>query len=213
MGHHGVAKGRPVAILGGGPSLPEHLEIIRRDYPDAVLIGINHHASKIVDCDYIFFNDKHTGPFVKDLPGLKIGSFPEWCDIVRQTTPGSLSSCRAVKIAREMGGKPILLAGMDCGGSYFHGEYYNKRGDNLKMHLQWWLGVDRTDVIPLGGPLVEYFKGLDNPPKPPTERLEITKELNVPTSNGGAIFFKPGVQDLPPYKAAAARAAGIVKEN
>lgn len=209
MEHFGAAKGRPVAILGGGPSLPEHLEIIRRDYPDAVLIGINHHASKIVDCDFIFYNDRDTAKVLKGVKGVTIGSFPE-CDIVRPTTPGALSSCRAVKIAREMGGKPILLAGMDCSGTYFHGEYENPRGDNLQMHLQYWAAIDRTDVIPLGGPLVEFFK---EPAAPPTEHLTITQARVVPTEDGGAIHFKPGPQDLPPHKAAAARAAGIVKEN
>lgn len=212
MDHELVAKGRPVAILGGGPSLPVHLEIIRKDYPDAVLIGINHHASKLVDCDYIFFNDERTGKLVAAFPGVKIGRFKNWVDIYRDCRPGNLSGCLAVQVAREMGGRPILLAGMDCGEDHFHGTRNNKDDDRDK-HLRYWAEVNRTDVIPLGGPLVAFFNGLDNPPEAEAETLTITRELNVPTDNGGAIFFKPGEQTLSPYKAAVARAAGIVKEN
>jgi len=44
----------PVAILGGGPSLPEDLKNIPKD---AILISANHHACRLVEPDYLCFLD------------------------------------------------------------------------------------------------------------------------------------------------------------
>lgn len=212
MNHHNVAKGRPVAILGGGPSLPAHMETLARDWPEAVLLGINFHAPKLVDCDYIFFNDEWTGPQVAEYPGTKVGRFPAWCDILRPCAPGNLSSCLAVEVAREMGGRPILLAGMDCGEDHFDGSV-NDRKPDLQKHLRYWSAIDRRDVIPIGGPLVSFFARLEYPKAEPTTDVMITEARNVPVSRDRAIDFKPGRQALTPEKLQAAREAGIVKEN
>jgi len=45
---------KPVAVLGGGPSLPEDLKKIPKD---CILISCNHHAFRLVEPDYMCFLD------------------------------------------------------------------------------------------------------------------------------------------------------------
>lgn len=56
---------RPVAVLGGGPSLPEDLKQVPKD---AIMISCNHHAFKFVDPDYLcFLDDPHADYLAQDL--------------------------------------------------------------------------------------------------------------------------------------------------
>jgi len=55
---------KPVAVLAAGPSLPDDLISIFQK--KAVYIGINHHAERLVDLDFIVFTDR-----AEDVPGLK----------------------------------------------------------------------------------------------------------------------------------------------
>jgi len=158
----GICEGRPAAVLGGGPSLPDQLRLVPAD---AVLIGVNHHASRLVDCDYIVFNDPHTFDDVRDLPGEKISPHPHVSN-VRPTGiwPAGFSAGTGAWLAGHLGCRPIILCGMDLyqgDRKYFHGEGPPEPvdlGDRLAMWRRCFDQVPGCDGIrAAGGPLVEVF--------------------------------------------------------
>jgi len=160
--YRGVHAGKVAALLGGGPSLPEHLEDVPKD---AVLFGINHHASRIVDCDFLVFNDFGGGELTKDLHGKKICRFKEYADIKIEAPKGLISGVVALRAAQFMGFSTILLAGFDCYQSpgYFYKNEHNRGHDlPLKTHLDYWRNEQREGVFSLGGPLLEIFGKTEN---------------------------------------------------
>jgi hypothetical protein len=111
--------GRPIAVLGGGPSLPEQLAQLPAD---AVCISANQHGALLHPCRYIVALDD-----IEDRlrpHGLPIISPRRWADYRVQdfgTWKGN-SGLLGLYVAWVLGGHPIIAAGMDCytGGTYFH---------------------------------------------------------------------------------------------
>jgi len=169
-------RGRPIAILGAGPSLPGDLE---RLPADTVLIGLNHHAVKIVDVDYLVFADKpdrnpdlaaavaaHMGKRITNIKGAS-----DWDVAGTGYWQGGMSGTMATWFACYMGGDPVLLCGMDCnqpGPRYF----YSGPDDMITtpefpledVQAAWRKALDRCPdshrIRSVSGPLVEVFGGL-----------------------------------------------------
>lgn len=201
------------AILGAGHSLPEHLKKI----PDYVVkFGINHHASRLVDCDYIVFNDEGCGELVKDLPGKKICRFRQYADNLIDAPIGVISGVIALRQAQKMRFSTILLAGFDCyqKPGYFYSEEHNRGHDlPLETHLNYWKHEKKDGVTALGGPLTTIFGKTEKiMPKEKTVKITIIKEQTVEVDKNTSVNFKKGEQVMPSWKAEAAEKAGIVKK-
>ena len=137
-----------------GPSLPAHLEKLPTG---CALFGINHHASRLVDCDYIVFNDEHTWELVKDLPGKKISQFAGKNDILVEGHKNALSAIVAMREARDMGFDEIYIAGADCSDAGFYPQYVGgKHPRTERAHLKHWMFEDFTNVWVMGGPLQRF---------------------------------------------------------
>lgn len=182
------------AILGGGTSLPKQLKSIPKD---AILFGVNDHASKIVDCDYIVFNDYIGGELYKNIKGKKICRFREYADIYQECEKGLISGVVALRAALKMGHSPIILAGFDCyqDGAYFHGG--KTRTDvSLDRQIAYWPPHD--DVYVVGGPLLEIYKKASMDMKADKEFIVITvfKEKTVKINDHTTTNFVKGEQTV-----------------
>lgn len=198
------------AILGGGPSLPEDLKSIPKE---AVLFGVNGHASKIIDCDYIVFNDYHGGVLFKGLKGKKICRFREYADIYQDCEKGLISGVVALRYALAERYSPIILAGFDCyqQGGYFHDNTQNERAKlfTLEHHLSYW--PPHNDVYAVSGPLLQIYKKARKNMKSDKEFIEITvtKAKTVVLDERRHCNFVKGKQTVSREKALAAIKAKI----
>ena len=189
----GLHSGRSAVILGGGPSLPKHIKTI---LDDAVVFGVNFHASRIVDCDYIVFNDEHTIKQVENLKGRKISRWGR--DVIQDAPRGLISGVLALRAAKMMGCAPIILMGFDCYEN--KGHFYNLAAEllgnsiSVQKHVDRWKSEDKRDVYVAGGPLKEVFKMAKNvKTKPKFMKIKIFKALSVLLDNRRSVNFKCGV--------------------
>lgn len=163
--------GRPVAILGAGPSLPEQFG---RLPAGCVLISVNHHACALARCDYIVAIDSKPPEHRTRLEATGVpivGPLP-WATyrVMDQPLLG-FSSQHAVWAAWLMGGYPILLCGMDLyrSGRYWDGAPAPAVGPRRTVESQLRSWRRCFDAVPatvrsLGGPLAELV-----PPYDPAE--------------------------------------------
>lgn len=207
--------GRIGAILGGGPSLPEQLKQIP---DDAILIGVNSHASRLVTCDYIAFNDYGTWETVRDLPGKKICRWPEFADIHEDCQPGVISGVMALRVALKMKLAPIILAGFDCyqTGGYFHDLTTPERAKlfTLDQHISFWKEFTSPDITVAGGPLTTIFKQSEKNMKPKSEfmEIEVTEQKNVALDSKRTAHMTVGTKTVTREIGEAAIEAGCAKE-
>lgn len=164
----GKYVGQTAAILGGGPSLPDDI----KGLPKAVLFGINYHAPRIVDCDYLVFNDRktpHGRPMkeaMAEYPGVKLSRHLHQSDydLTYLCDPG-MSSIQAVFAADLMGFDEIILCGMGC---YQDGLYFHKTEEkplvSETLHRQikrWRLCFEKCEhperIKAMSGPLTQVF--------------------------------------------------------
>jgi hypothetical protein len=172
-------KGRTIAVLGGGPSLPGDLEKIDNVefLPDTVLISVNHHAARLVVCNYmVFADDPIQWPdfyeIQKEYIGRRLSTICAYSDFEHDCVKWfeGMSSSLATWFACHLGGDPVLLCGMDCytGDAY----YYERTGydatketrKELKHHLRPWLNAkiicpNSENIRAVSGPLIELFGG------------------------------------------------------
>lgn len=168
----GRYAGKPAAVLGGGPSLPEDLKKVPKG---SVLIAVNYHALRLVDAEFMVFNDDPLGDprlfaAAKDFGGVRVSPDKNFSDVEFDVPvwTGFFSSNTAAWFALWMGCDPVILCGMDCYQGdkvYFH-EYshdtpafhypldhylnpWKEDGKNLLPHLE------RLKVM--SGPLVGVF--------------------------------------------------------
>jgi len=188
----GKHAGRCAIVLGGGPSLPKQL----KNKPDnAVVFGVNSHASKIIDCDYIVYNDEMTFQTVKGLRGRKISRWRH--DIVQEASIGVISGICALRAAQMMGCWPIVLMGFDC---YENKGYFWNLGAKLlgntmpvQKHVNYWKKEDKRGVYAADGPLKEVFEMAKNlKAKPKTMHIKITKDLSVKLDDRRSVNFIRG---------------------
>lgn len=179
----GRFEGRPAAVLGGGPSLPEDMRKLGlvagiasgKSAPrnDMVLIAVNHHAGLVCEPDFMVYNDKpEPGSELERAIGraIAIRVSPEPSSDVKfdvEVWTGFYSSQTAVWLALWLGCTPVVLCGMDC----YQGEraYFHDYEDQvhfhypLEHHISSWLeeaknklpGWERVRVM--SGPLVQVF--------------------------------------------------------
>jgi len=165
-----IYKGRPAAVLGGGPSLPEDMKKLPKD---CVLISVNSHALMLCKAEFMVFNDdpdefnllntavqKHEQILVSPGPLSDIEfDVPVWT--------GFYSSNAAAWFALWLGCNPVILCGMDCyqgEKKYFH-EYEDMPHFHypLEHHITPWV-EDAKNMLPewkrikaMSGPLVTVF--------------------------------------------------------
>jgi hypothetical protein len=202
------------AILGGGPSL---LDEIKNVPMHAELYGINHHASYLVKCDYIVFNDFGTWDLVKRLPGKKISRWPERSDICRPFKDGQISGVCALEYCVEKDYDEILLAGFDC---YQKDEYFHSPGQptgasasfrKLKDQLDYWWVRDLR-IKALGGPLVSIYNVEPYRSHQAFYEVNILMSKTVKIDEHSHVNFVPGVQKLAYKLYKVALDNGLIKE-
>ncbi len=163
----GRFAGRPVALLGGGPSLPTDIDKISHLNP--VLIGINHHAHLHgYPCDCIVFFDApagtnelaaaaQTAPLVVTPHGNHATHMLDVPYINHGMTAGL-----GVWLADYMGADSIWLCGMDCYTGqmkHFHSTEINQ-GFDLAGQVACWERITehtRAPIKAISGPLVDVF--------------------------------------------------------
>lgn len=162
--------GRPAAILGGGPSLPEDM---RKLPPGCLLIAVNYHALLICKPVYMVYNDfpassPELEEAVRQARTVRVSPEPT-SDIEFDVDVwiGSYSSNTAAWFALWMGCDPVILCGMDCyqgDRAYFH-EYEDKPHFHypLDHHIRPWI-EDARALLPhpervrvMSGPLIGVF--------------------------------------------------------
>lgn len=166
-------KGKPIAVLGGGPSLPDD---IKKLTVDCVLIMVNYHAVRLLQPDYMVFMDAPSKIelFIDayyDFKGPRISQLENWSDYILDVPfwDGGFSSSLATWLACYMGGNPVLLAGMGCYQQKEPYFYENKAIEPhpawqypLKNHTEAWLPAlkkcpDSHVIKAVSGPLIEIF--------------------------------------------------------
>lgn len=173
-----IYRGRAVAVLGGGPSLPADL---KRLPVGTNLISVNGHSLRLRGADYLVFCDN---PYRKSrltstllaaaidaFYGPKISIIENDSDYIFDVDfwNGGFSSTVATWLACYMGGDPVLLCGMDCyqGDEKYFFDYSEKMEHPcwhypLENNLKAWRpalskcpGPEKIKAI--SGPLVEIF--------------------------------------------------------
>ncbi len=166
-------KGQPIAVLGGGPSLPDD---VGRLPAGCVMIMVNYHAVRILRPDYMVFMDSPSNIEISidtyyNFKGPRISQLTNWSDYILDVPywDGGISSSLATWLACYMGGNPVLLAGMDCYSQKKPYFYEDKRLLNhpcfdypLENHLKAWQPAQdkcpNSHVIrAVSGPLIEMF--------------------------------------------------------
>lgn len=167
--------GRPILVVGGGPSAPAQAEKIVKRFSDMIVISANGHAWKLgLRPDYTFCKDHiHTElkvPMEGMLRGLDspIVTMHYWADYRAAKWPiQGNSGQHAIALAALMGGKPIIPIGIDCfqGDTYFHTPkssnislgrpegYWKSRMERLAGRLE---GAVVRTVGPMLGPFPRF---------------------------------------------------------
>lgn len=190
---YGVHSGRCGIILGGGPSLPKQL---KNKPENAIVFGVNSHASRLIKCDYIVFNDENTFMVVKRLEGRKISRWRH--DITQDAPKGLISGICALRAAQIMGCYPIILMGFDC---YENKGYFWNLGAELlgntisvQRHVNFWENEDKRGVYVAGGPLKEVFEMAKKvKSRPETMHIEITEDQSVNLDERRSVNFIRGI--------------------
>lgn len=168
---HDFYKGRPAAVLGGGPSLPGDMLRLPKG---CVLIAVNYHALHICKPDFMVYND-HPGSdprlqeAVRTCKAVRVSSDPT-SDIQYDVRvwEGFYSSNTAAWFALWMGCEPVILCGMDLYQGdkvYFHPYQHDVPCFHYPLihHLRPWIEDARANLPNLerlkamSGPLVNIF--------------------------------------------------------
>jgi hypothetical protein len=173
---HNIHPGRPAAVLGAGPSLPED---VRHIPLNSILISVNEHALKLFpDAHYLAFLDDPTAmPHFRELTaeyhGTRVCHHIEWSDVDFESTPWwnlcHFSGEFATWLACWMGCAPVLLCGMDCyqgSEKYFYNWDVDPRDKAftrpLDYHLNDWRNAFTNcqhpeNIKAVSGPLTALF--------------------------------------------------------
>lgn len=163
--------GRPAAILGGGPSLPDDL----RNLPeDCILIGVNYHAFYHCEPHFMVYNDQpESDPLlqkaVKNTQAVRVSPDPT-ADVKFdvEVWTGFYSSNTAAWFGLWMGCNPVILCGMDLyqgAVKYCHPYSHTVPTHDypLEHHLRPWVEEARSKcrhperLTAMSGPLVNVF--------------------------------------------------------
>ncbi len=168
--------GRPLVVLGGGPSLPE--DCARLGWSpsggriDSLLIAVNYHALRLPNCspDFMVFNDDpESDPrlleAVKSFHGVLVSQDQRYSDVEFDVPvwTGHYSSNTAAWLALWMGADPVIL----CGHDLYQGErvYFHDYSHDapcfhypLEDHLRPWVEEGRHRL-----PHVERLRAMSGP--------------------------------------------------
>jgi hypothetical protein len=163
--------GRPAAVLGGGPSLPDDFARLPER---CVLIAVNYHAFHLCQPDFMVYNDQpESDPLLLEAvcnrKATLVSSDPTsdiHFDVPVWT--GFYSSNTAAWFALWMGCNPVILCGMDCyqgEAKYFHSYQHDVPVFHypLDHHLRPWYeeGKARLPHVErlraMSGPLAQIF--------------------------------------------------------
>lgn len=168
-----IHRGKPAAILGGGPSLEGDAA---RLPAGCVLFAVNHHAALIgIQADYLVYNDDpdEYADFVQVIEkfqGIRLSPHKS-SDVLFDANvwTGFYSSNTATWLALYMGCDPVILCGMDCYQGpvkYCHPRDYHAPSFDYPLddHLRPWREegiyllphVERVRVM--SGPLMSIFR-------------------------------------------------------
>ena len=170
----------PVAVLGGGPSLPLHVEQLPTLLPVAAVIAVNSHALRYMTCDYMVFLDgpdsggwQHHADMISDAEAeyVRVSPLSQYSDVdinVPYWHNAGFSGGFATWLACYLTRGPVILGGMDL---YQGDDKYPYVGPPIRqgMHstvrsqLKSWEPAIREcrnsdRILVMGGPLVRFFK-------------------------------------------------------
>jgi hypothetical protein len=195
-------------VMGGGPSLPSQLERCP-GRSNAVYLSANHHGASLVGCDFIVALDK-VEPLLRPY-AVPIVARHMYGDYRILKSPAPNSGIAAAWVACLMGCSPIYIAGMDCGGAYFHDPAATSGvGFSREQHLAHWRSMMEShpaDYRPIGGPLLEAFQSwnVGSGPTPPevfaAEFAGIVVELTAAHDFKGRHFQRGERVELKPLEA------------
>lgn len=186
---YACCRGFPVLVVGGGPSAPSDLEVVRALLPTAGIVSANGHATKLgLTPDWIFCKDdthSETGERMEDLLrpiGVPIVGRHWWCDYraPRWGVQGN-SGAMAIALAALMGGQPIIPIGFDSyqGATYFH----DPTSSNVslgKFEGHWHARYQRL-AARLTGAFIRPVSGLLTQSFPTFDPAESAPPFHIPT--------------------------------
>lgn len=163
--------GRPAAILGGGPSLPDDMA---RLPANSLLIAVNYHALHLCDPDFIVYNDDPGSDLllaeaVYMTTATRVSSWPSSeIEFDVSIWTGNSSSNTAAWFALWCGCDPVILCGMDCyQGEAIYCHPTDRDGPHFHQPLEHYLRPWREDgrhLLPfverlrvMSGPLMRIF--------------------------------------------------------
>jgi len=164
--------GKPAAVLGGGPSLPDDMKKLSKDF---LLIAVNYHAFYYCEPTFMVYNDRpETNTLqvkaVEEHKAIHVSPEPSTDVIfdVPNVWTGFFSSNTATWFALWLGCSPVVLCGMDCyQGEIKHcppSDYHSEMFDlPLDFYTRPWTeeglkllpNVERVSAM--SGPLVNVF--------------------------------------------------------
>lgn len=175
--------GKPILVIGGGPSVTEDLP--RIDFEPACVISANEHGDYqsrfkldlIVNCDkrhcMMHCDMRDLLRPVAQKHGAAIVNKYSWADYRLGDMPYSANTgMTAMFVAAALGGHPVVPLGMD----FFRGghTYFHRTPDSKPMRPGWHIsriarrgieelmkGCAGAQIRPLSGPLLTYFPVYD----------------------------------------------------
>lgn len=166
-------KGKVIAILGGGTSLPENMQQLPKG---VIKIGVNQHAASVCPVDYIVSLDDgipakcrafSDAPIISPLADDANVTHLIAGEENEALSAGFHSAIPAMMLAVRMGAKQVILCGFDLftdGEKYFTGEAAIKQPE-LSLMLDFWkgaaqaLGAEAKKVkVFAGSPLAKIFE-------------------------------------------------------
>lgn len=193
----GRYDGKPILVIGGGPSVTDDLPRIACEPACVVSANQHGHYQDRFAVDYMVNVDKiHTVTLrpmrdvLRAFPGKIVNKY-SWADIrMGEWSSGYLgnSGTTAIAVAAALGGDPVIVTGVDLwstGRVYFHAHGPKATRSMRKLtpprapaRAHQWRGIDRlkqqtagANVRPVSGALLQWFPQYDPaetlPPREP----------------------------------------------
>jgi len=173
----GAYGGRPIAVMGGAPCLPDDVERVSSCNP--IWISANEHGAKLQPVDYIFavdFMHQREARLMSDvLAPYETPVISRWGQYASYMIPAGLpkvegnAGLQAIYYAFLMGAWPVIVTGIELyqGGTYYHDERaassgHDKTADFWAQRLDALASVvPETHIRVASGPLTRYWKQYD----------------------------------------------------